>query len=130
MDKLIIIAFLGALTNEVLHWYNLKKELKGDVKVTNSKSYWIITIISMITFTIATQWVYQFILPNTSLSEEARVFLTALSFPFIIKDIFKVIIKSFTSFLPSQGEREGHPRGRPENDIKKKGSFTILEYLK
>ncbi len=97
--KLLIPSFLGALGQEILHWYNLSRELGNNVKLFNSKQYWLITLISILFFGFTSGYLVDFIHIN-SIKNSTKLFLIGFSYPIIIKYILKIVTKS----LPNNRE--------------------------
>lgn len=97
--KLLVPSFLGALGQEILHWYNLSRELGNNVKLFNSKQYWLITLISILFFGFTSGYLVDFIHIN-SIKNSTKLFLIGFSYPIIIKYILKIVTKS----LPNNRE--------------------------
>lgn len=94
--SLFIPSFLGALGQEILHWYNLSKSLGNNVKLFDSKSYWSITIISILFFGITATYLIDFIKID-GISKETKLFLFGFFYPIIIKYLLKNATKLFST---------------------------------
>ncbi|SEE62997.1 hypothetical protein SAMN04487765_3472 [Tenacibaculum sp. MAR_2010_89] len=123
--KLLLPSFLGAVGQEVLHWYNLSKSLGNNVKLFSSKSYWIITTISIIFFGLTASYLSEFInIPK--IEENTKLFITGLFYPLIAKQLLKIV----TIMKPNRIDQNGHR----ESDVlikslKKKDSFNPKDYI-
>lgn len=123
--KLLLPSFLGAVGQEVLHWYNLSKSLGNNVKLFSSKSYWIITTISIIFFGLTASYLSEFInIPK--IEENTKLFITGLFYPLIAKQLLKVV----TIIKPNRNSKSEH---RETNFLikssKKKDSFNPKDYI-
>ncbi|WP_431166143.1 hypothetical protein [Tenacibaculum halocynthiae] len=123
--KLLLPSFLGAVGQEVLHWYNLSKSLGNNVKLFSSKSYWIITTISIIFFGLTASYLSEFInIPK--IEENTKLFITGLFYPLIAKQLLKVV----TIIKPNRNSKNEH---RDTNFLikssKKKDSFNPKDYI-
>lgn len=96
---LCLACFLGALGQEVLHWYNLKLELKDDVEFYKSSTYWIITIASILFFGLTSKLLAELVFDEGNITE-AKLFITAFGYPLIIKQVLKLITKSVDNNNP------------------------------
>jgi len=110
--------FLGALGQEVLHWYNLKLELKDNVQFYKSSTYWIITIASILFFGLTSKLLAEFVFEEGNITN-AKLFITAFGYPLIIKQVLKLLTKSFNN---------DNPRSQyaPSSD----SSFEVNDYFK
>lgn len=92
-DYLCWSCFLGAFGQEILHWYNLKIELKDQVKFYKSTTYWVIAIVSIIFFGLTAKLLAEFVFKEQPLTS-GLLFITALAYPIIVKQALKLITKS------------------------------------
>ncbi len=89
-----LVSFLGATGQEVLHWYNLRLELDDSIVLDKSKTYWLIVFISTVFFGLTTIYIDDFIILNVNLGDHAKLFITALFYPIVIKKILQVVTKT------------------------------------
>lgn len=88
-----IASFLGAAIQELLHWIDLKQELGGDVKITRSKDYWLITIVAILLFTVATPYIIDGLF-DSGKNETWHYIVTSFAFPAVLRKLTKIILKS------------------------------------
>lgn len=123
--QLFIPSFLGALGQEVLHWFNLSKTLGNDVKVFNSKTYWIITIVSILFFGITSNYIVDFIKID-AITTNTKLFLTGMFYPIIIKSLLKVVTNLFNR---ADNLSEGHSDNIQIKTFNNTKEFKPLDYL-
>ncbi|QMU64798.1 MAG: hypothetical protein GKR88_11215 [Flavobacteriaceae bacterium] len=114
-----LVSFLGATGQEVLHWYNLRLELDDSIVLDKSKTYWLIVFISTVFFGLTTIYIDDFIILNVNLGDHAKLFITALFYPIVIKKILQVVTKTI------QRSREGNITTKTGNQ-----NFTLTTYFK
>jgi len=119
-DLLCLTCFLGAIGQEILHWFNLKLELKEDVKFYTSKTYWIITVISICFFGLTTKLLANLAFKDENLSDSI-LFVTAFSYPMILKQVLKLITKRLDN---------NNPRSKYATKSTYNRTFKIKDYLK
>jgi len=123
-----IPSFLGALGQEILHWFNLSRALGNDVKIFNSKIYWGITIISILFFGITSNYIVDFIKIDT-INSNTKLFLIGFFYPVIIKNLLKVISNLFNN----RGKKLA-PMNLEKNietsSVNSRKKFNGLDYLK
>ena len=91
---LFLISLLGASSQEVLHWYNLRLDLESHKELLNSKLYIIITIISILFFGLTTIFIVDFLKLDMNVSSNSKIFISAMFYPIIIKKILQTVTKS------------------------------------
>ncbi|TCP25724.1 hypothetical protein EV195_10383 [Tenacibaculum skagerrakense] len=123
--QLFIPSFLGALGQEVLHWFNLSRSLGNNVKVFNSKIYWIITIVSILFFGITSNYIVDFIKID-AITTNTKLFLTGMFYPIIIKSLLKVVTNLFNSADSITEEHSDNIQIKTFNNTKE---FKPLDYL-
>ena len=123
--QLFIPSFLGALGQEVLHWFNLSKTLGNDVKVFNSKTYWIITMVSILFFGITSNYIVDFIKID-AITTNTKLFLTGMFYPIIIKSLLKVVTNLFNRADNMSEEHSDNIQIKTFNNTKE---FKPLDYL-
>jgi hypothetical protein len=123
--QLFIPSFLGALGQEVLHWFNLSKTLGNNVKVFNSKIYWIITIVSILFFGITSNYIVDFIKID-GINLNTKLFLTGMFYPIIIKSLLKVVTNLFNRADNMSAEHSDNVQIKAFNNTKE---FKPLDYL-
>lgn len=123
--QLFIPSFLGALGQEVLHWFNLSKTLGNDVKIFNSKTYWIITIVSILFFGITSNYIVDFIKIDV-ITTNTKLFLTGMFYPIIIKSLLKVVTNLFNRADNMSEEHSDNIQIKTFNNTKE---FKPLDYL-
>lgn len=96
---LCLACFLGAIGQEIIHWYNLKLELKDSVKFYKSPTYWIITLVSILFFGLTAKLLGELAFNSENLTN-AKLFITALAYPLILKQVLKLITKSIDNKNP------------------------------
>lgn len=96
-QSLYISAFLGAFGQEILHWFNLRTELKNQVTFYKSPTYWVITIVSILFFGLTAPLIKDLVDIKANISEDTKLFITALLYPIIIKQVLKLITKNLQS---------------------------------
>ncbi len=84
----ILLSFLGASIQEAIHWFDLKQTLGDNVVISKSKDYWIITIVTIVLFSLATP----FIVGSFGTSEDWVYIVVAFAFPEIIRKLAKIIL--------------------------------------
>lgn len=89
----IFPSLLGAVAQEVLHWYDLKQDLGAEVKLTTNPSYWLITFTAILLFGFTTPWLLEAII-STPKIENWHYFIGALAYPAIVKKVIKVLLNS------------------------------------
>lgn len=84
MLRIMSVGSFGAILSEIIHWYNLrnKLELKKFKNLLKSKSYWVITVISIISSGIGTYIWY-----HGSFQELRNYMILGLCFPLLVKKI-------------------------------------------
>lgn len=120
--NLLLWCFMGCIFQEVIYWYELKKEISNDHIPPNltSRLYWIITIISIATFTLGS---YLYFL-NSDQSNPS--FLTVAVFA----GGFARIFKSAVSNVASQGQAASPRQPVPSNiTYTAQRKFNIKDYL-
>lgn len=120
---LYLSCFLGAIGQEVLHWYNLKLELNNDVKFYSSPTYWVITMVSIIFFALTAKLLAPLAFPNQEEPSDTILFITAFGYPIIIKNVLKLITKTFNR---TEHERKQKPNLTRNNNT----NFEITDYIK
>jgi hypothetical protein len=93
------ISCFGAISQEVLHWYNLRNRLskKENATLIKSKYYWIITILLVLTSGVGT-W----ILFSDQTDKNAIIYILGAAFPMIFKKLVETRIT--TTHLGSQAQ--------------------------
>ncbi len=91
------ISLLGAIGQEIMHWYNLKLELSNTVKFYKSSTYWIITVVSVLFFALTSILLTGFVKNyfTKDISTDTVLFITAFAYPIIIKYVLSLITKGF-----------------------------------
>lgn len=95
LNSIYLYSFLGAIGQEILHWFNLRLQLDNQKRIFNSTVYWIITGISIAFFSTTAPLIKDILDIKINASEEAKLFIIALLYPTIIKHILKLIIGQF-----------------------------------
>lgn len=119
-DLLCTTCLLGALGQEILHWYNLKLELKNDVKFYTSSTYWIITLISILFFGLTTKLLAKLVFDDETISNQV-LFIIAFSYPMVLKQISKLITKKIDN---------SNPKSEYSTSNNYSKTFKINDYLK
>lgn len=89
--NLYLICFLGAIAQEILHWFDLRQDFGPNSGINKNSSYWLITIAATLLFTFATPILLEaFIKPEDI--KDWHYFIGALSFPAIVKKLVKVLL--------------------------------------
>lgn len=119
-ELLCLTCFLGAIGQEILHWFNLSLELKDDVKFYKSPTYWTITLIAIIFFGLTAKLLAKLAFGDEPLSNEL-LFITAFCYPMILKQVIKLITKKIDNTNPKS-------EYSTSNNYNK--TFSINDYLK
>ena len=122
-NYLCLSCFLGAIGQEILHWYNLRLELKNDVKFYTSPTYWVITFVSIVFFALTAKLLALLVFPSPKQLTDPILFITAFGYPLIIKQVLKLITKS----IDNRNLRSRYASDlTPENNK----NFEITDYIK
>ena len=88
MEK-YLLCLLGACIQEVLHWVDLKQVLGGDVRLTRSVDYWVITLAAIVVFSLATP----VLVDSFDGKEQWHYIVVAFMFPSVIRKLAKISIE-------------------------------------
>jgi hypothetical protein len=97
------ISLLGAIGQEIMHWYHLKLELGDTVKLYKSSTYWIITIVSVLFFAVTSILLTGFVETYLKgVNPDTVLFVTAFAYPIIIKYVLKLIVSGFDTGIATK----------------------------
>ena len=99
--QVILIAGFGALTQEVLHWYNLRMQLsnKSYRKTLRSTAYWV-AVFAMAVFSGVFTWTWYY----GEIRSPGEYLLTGVAFPLIVKKVAAALAANTTVQL---GDNDG-----------------------